>query len=525
MSFLQRLSEFLQSIFSPNSPEALQRQAIRKIENELRQLAPNLYKNGLIQVDFAETLRILYENTSMIGDLLSQTLCSTDIDCARRYEEQLLLTGFSQEARDILSGFAYENRKAGAMEADSVQRYFESEHRKLEKVIKELNSQEFIKIDMTLSRVRQLNDICRFSYMTALKVFDNTFSTKPGYIPEFQQLPPDLLENSLLDLYFVVAEMDVTNSVYNAVVALAKLLMGGSYTDDVANRLKNSFKKIQGIVKHVFTKEILMCLIRIAKKNCEMVPDRAVYKSDGRQKYADYLETRFRADESRLKGEIQDATISNEINQIFGSIPLEPVIGYSKELDNTLRQSTPCSFLWITPMSLLKNFLKHYFIEHVKPLLNDIVIEGFFSNQSYKSEFSSVVFSLNDAYDRIVAFEGKFKRGSAFDEANITSLIKDSHKDPSFESTLKDLIDIINKQAKEVIQTETTNVFLLYKKINDILVESKKPSSEIIQNLKVLMISSRNRDNSDFMESQYGQWKVFLEIMKNYVIIGTIEKK
>ena len=63
------------------------------------------------------------------------------------------------------------------------------------------------------------------------------------------------------------------------------------------------------------------------------------------------------------------------------------------------------------------------------------------------------------------------------------------------------------------------------KKIKDILVESKKPSSEIIQNLKVLMISSRNRDNSDFMESQYGQWKVFLEIMKNYVIIGTIEKK
>ena len=176
-------------------------------------------------------------------------------------------------------------------------------------------------------------------------------------------------------------------------------------------------------------------------------------------------------------------------------------------------------------MSLLKNFLKHYFIEHVKPLLNDIVIEGFFSNQSYKSEFSSVVFALNDAYERIVAFEGKFKRGSAFDEANITSLIKDSHKDPSFESTLKDLIDIINKQAKEVIQAETTNVFLLYKKINDILVESKKPSSEIIQNLKVLMISSRNRDNSDFMESQYGQWKVFLEIMKNYVIIGTIEKK
>ena len=86
-------------------------------------------------------------------------------------------------------------------------------------------------------------------------------------------------------------------------------------------------------------------------------------------------------------------------------------------------------------------------------------------------------------------------------------------------------IDRINRQAKELIQTETTNVFQLYKKINDILIESKKPSSEVITNLKVLMISSRNRENSDCMENQNGQWKVFLEVMKNYVIIGNIEKK
>lgn len=525
MTLLQKLTEFLQSLFSPNSPESVQRQAVRKVEAELKNMAPNLYKNGLVQPEFAETLRVLFENTTPIADILSQTLCSSDIDCARRFEEQLLITGFSPESREILDSLAYDKRKAGAMAADSITRYFESEHRKLEKVVRELNSTDFIKIDLTLEKVRQLNDICRYSYVTALKIFDSSFSTRPGYVPEFQELPPDLLESSLLDLYYVVAEMDITNSVYNAVLALAKLLHGSAVNDEYCAKLKENFKKIQGIVRHIFTKEVLMCLIRIAKKNCEIVPDRGMYKGNGRQKYADYLEDRFRVDESRLKNEIQDATISNEINQIFGSFPLDPVVGYSKELDNTLRQSTPCSFLWITPMQLLKNFIKHYFIDHVKPLLNNIVIEGFFNNQTYKSEFSSVVFALNDAAERIAAFEGKFKRGSEFDEANITSLIKDSHKDPSFESTLKDVIDRANKNAKDVIQTETTNVFQLYKKITDILVESKKPSSDVIQNLRVLMISSRNRDNSDLLESQFGQWKIFLEIMKNYVIIGNIEKK
>lgn len=525
MSFLQKISEFLQSLFSPNSPESIQRQAVRKVENDLRTLAPNLYRSGLIQPDFAETLRVLFENTGPILDILSQTFCSTDLECARRYEEQLLLTGFSEEARTTLEDFAYEKRKAGAMEAESITRYFEGEHRKLEKVIRELNSQEFIKIDFTLDKIKQLNDICRYSYMTALKIFDSGFNTKPDYVPDFQPLPPDLFESCLLDLYFVISGMDITNAVFNAVLALAKLSKGGSVSPEYSTRLKDNFKKIQSIVKHIFTKEVLICLVRIAKKNCEFVPDRAIYKSNARQKYADYLENRFRVDESRLKSEIQDATISNEINQIFGQVQLDQVVGYSKELDNQLRQSTSCSFLWITPMQLLKNFIKTYFTEHVKPLLNDIVIEGFFTNQTYKSEFSSAVFALNDAADRIEAFEGKFKRGNVFDEANITSLIRDSHKDSSFESTLKDMIDKVNKNAKEVIQAETTNVFQLYKKINDIIVESKKPSSDMIQNLKVLMISSRNRDNSDFMESQYGQWKVFLEIMKNYVIIGSIEKK
>ena len=525
MGFLQKLSEFFQSLFSPNSPEAIQRQAVRKIENDLKTIAPDLYKNGLIQPAFAETLRILFQNTEPVLDVLSQTLCSPDLECSRRFEEQLLLTGFSEEAKTTLEDFAYENRKAGAMQADSVTRYFETEHRKLEKVILELNSPEFIKIDATLDKIKQLNDICRFSYITALKVFDSDYKTKPDYTPDFQPLPPDLLENSLLDLYFVLADMDITNSVYNAVLALARLSHGGTMSASFAANLKDNFKKIQGIIKHVFTKEVLMDFIRLAKKNCEFVPDRSIYKGNARQKYADYLEKRFRVDESRLKSEIQDATISNEINQIFGQLQLDPVTGYSKELDNQLRQSTPCSFMWITPMQLLKNFLKHYFTEHIKPLLNDIVIEGFFVNQSYKSEFSSAVFALNDAAERINAFESKFKRGNPFDEANITSLIKDSHKDTSFESTLKDMIDKVNKTAKELIQNETTNVFQLYKKISEILVEAKKPNSDVIQNLKVLMISSRNRDNTDFMENQHGQWKVFLEIMKNYVIIGTIEKK
>ena len=77
MSFLQKLINLIQSLFQSSSPESQQRQVVKKIEAELRNIAPNLYKNGLIQVNFAETLRVLFDNTKVISDILADSFCST----------------------------------------------------------------------------------------------------------------------------------------------------------------------------------------------------------------------------------------------------------------------------------------------------------------------------------------------------------------------------------------------------------------------------------------------------------------
>ena len=65
----------------------------------------------------------------------------------------------------------------------------------------------------------------------------------------------------------------------------------------------------------------------------------------------------------------------------------------------------------------------------------------------------------------------------------------------------------------------------MYTEIGELLTDAKKPTSEIISNLKVLMMSSRNRDNTDMLEQQYPNWEIFFEIMKNYAIINIKEIK
>ena len=526
MAFVQSIIDFFQNLFMASSPDVKKRQSMRKIEAELKTMSPILYKNGLILGNFAEGMRVLYFATKNIGDLLSETVCSEEHNRSHYYEEQLLITGFDDEAQEILADMEYSRRKERAREAgQSVSRFFDSEHRQLEKVVKELNTPDFMKIEAVINKLKQLNDLCRFDYMTVLRLFDEDFTPMENYQPSFDGIPIEMLETTLRDFYYVAADFEVTTSLANAVKALLELYSGGNAGDNQKRSLVENLRKIQGVCKHVFTKEMLVRLIRLAKKDSEYKPEQASYRGNQRQAYADYLEERFRVDESRLKVEIQDETILNNVHELFGSRSLELIKGYNNELSNQLKQSTPCSFNYVMPVQVLKTFAMDYYEAHAKPLLNDIVVEGFFNNSAYKSEFSSEVFACNDALERINRFEQLFARNGTFDEMLISGLITDSHKNSSFITQLKDVIERANKAAKELLQVEANNFFQLSKKLADIVLESKKPSSDVITNLHVLMVSSRNREHAENVERQANNWKIFLEIMKNYVIIGNIEKK
>ena len=82
------------------------------------------------------------------------------------------------------------------------------------------------------------------------------------------------------------------------------------------------------------------------------------------------------------------------------------------------------------------------------------------------------------------------------------------------------MVDSINNDAHETLQLIVSNLVSLYRLLGELLQDAKKPSSELISNLKVLMMSSRNREYTNFLEANYGNWNIFFQIMKNYVIIN-----
>ena len=223
--------------------------------------------------------------------------------------------------------------------------------------------------------------------------------------------------------------------------------------------------------------------------------------------------------------EVQDEMVASEIQNLFGHRELEIITGYDSEQNDYFMENGTVAFSSITPMQILKTFLSAYLGPNIKSLLNDIVIEGFFYNPAFKTEFSSAVFAALEAHEKIQTFEQSFERNQPNDIAVIRSYVADSHADPDFLNKLTQTVAKINTDAKKIIQEEVGHLQALHRFLTDMIEDSKLINPVNITNIKVLLASSRNKDNATQLENQLGDWHQFFSIMKHYTIVGETEKQ
>lgn len=527
MGFIQDISDFLDSIFKRSSPEVQKKQQLKKLEAEIRTFSPVIFRNGNLQPNFAEAIYSLYQNTKNLNDLFSVTVSTVDIPRQHRFEAQLILTGYSPEFQNIIENLSFENRKEEIVsETTSQDRIYIRQRNQLERTLKELNSESFRRMDKDILILRQFVDFCKISFLPILQLFDYNFAPGlKGYTPNYTELPVEKAVNLLEDLYYQISGMKINTSLADEILAIAKLKKGGELSNSEAEGYLSNLKKINYVITRILTPPHLKALLRYTKQDMVYEPKTAVYTGSPRQEFANSFQSRFDADEQRIKSEIQDEQISSDVTALFNKIELENIKGYNQEENMLLQANTSLSLKWILPMRVVKTFLKIFISDNIKGLLNDIVIEGFFNSPTYKSDFSSVVYSIIGAASEIEDFESSFAEGQRNSIAVMRSYIKDSHKDKDFYRKLEKMVIVINNDAHKLLQSVTNTLHELYTSVGELLADSRKPSCEIVSNLKVLMMSSRNKDHTSLLEEQYPYWKIFFEIMKNYVIISKSEKK
>ena len=523
MGFIKTISDLFESIFKRSSPEVQKKQQMKKLEQEIREFQPSICRNGMLLPNFGEAIYALYKNTRPLDNLFSVTVSPNNIQRQHRFEAQLIVTGYSMQDQEALDALSFENRKADVLsESQNPDRIYIHQRKELERLIKTLNTDGFKKMDADLLSLRQLVEFCRYNYTPFLQAFDSNFIPADlSYKPSYKEISVSTAQNLLEDLFYQASGLSITTSTADAVIALAQLRKGMDISDEEKAGYLGNLKKINYIITKLLSPDKLKSLIRLCRQDLSYEPGVAKYTGSPRQDFANMLQGRFDSDEQRIKTEIQDETITEEVSELFPDTQLEDVGCYNPVYNTLLQDEVSMSFKWILPMRILKTFLKFYLPEGARALLNDIVIEGFFNNPAYKSSFSSIVFAAINAEKDIQEFEASFGADKKHSIAVLESYIKDSKKDKDFFKRLEKMVQSVNDDAHKVLQEQCTNLSALSRQLGELLADAKKPSSEIISNLKVLMMSSRNRDNTNFLEANYEKWNIFFEIMKNYVIINT----
>ena len=527
MGFLRALKELFESIFMSSSPEVKKRTEMRKIEAELKLLPSQILKNGLLQPNFAEIFRVLYENAKPIDDILKKTINSEDIPHNGRFEAELLITGFDEASQERFDSLEYENRKKTIMESDTpMNKLIDSQKRTMDGLLKQLTAPGFMKIDDTICALKQLADICGFNYINIIRLFDKDFdglaSTALGIV---SPVAPEMVAPLLQDLYYLTGNFKITIAEEQALFALKQLLTGHPLSASEKESISGNLKKINSVFTKYLTSDVLKNLIFLGKKDTSISFQFASYRSNSLKSFIDFMQKRFASDSERIKGEVKDYTVSFEIKELFGNQQLEELKVYNADTNEFLRSETPYSFIWITPLQVIKTFMSVFMTANVRTVLNNIVIEGFFNNSSYKADFSSTIYAVNEIDNVLAEFEKTFERGGQNDEAELRGLVRDSRTDSDFLKKVGTMVDNINNQAHKVIQDISKTLYQLYIEIGELIVDSKKSKSDMVSNIKVLLTSARNHDGAGMMEQQYDNWKLFLKVMKNYAIIGEIDKE
>ncbi len=509
-----------------SSPEVKKRIEMRRIEGELKILPSQILKNGMLQPNFAEIIRVLYENAKPIDDILSSTINTGDIQRNGRFEYELIITGFDVAAQEKFEELEYENRKKKIMDSDTpMNKLIDSQKRTLDNLLRQLNSPAFAKIDSTISALKQLADVCHFNYINLIHLFDREFdglaSTSLGLVSASSPAPVAAI---LQDLFYLIGSFKLDVAEVRAVCALKQLLVGHSLSEAEKESISGNLKKINSVFTKYLTPEVMKNIISLGKNDTNITFQFATYRSNSLKNFIEFMHKKFASDTERIKGEVKDYTVSFEIHELFGEAKLQELKVYNAETNEFLRVNTPYSFVWITPLQVIKTFMSVFITANVKSVLNNIVIEGFFNNQNYKADFSSTIYAVNEIESMIEEFEATFDRGGNNDEAELRGLVRDSRADADFLKKVGAMVDNINNQAHKLIQETTRVLYQLYLQIGELILDSKKSKSDMVSNIKVLLTSARNHDGAGMIEQQQENWKLFLKIMKNYAIIGEIEK-
>ena len=530
-TLITSVKDFFEGLFFSSSPEYQKKRQLKNYAAELKKQNPPLYHTGKILLPaFGSLLYQLYHFLQPIKAILDKTVNSPDIRAAEKYQDIFFEAILSEEQIKQRRSFTFQARN---LLLSKCKNYQETEHKQQEQIhdfknfMRIFNTPAFKTREQELIKLFFLSDLCDFDYASFLSRFNNNLQLAagtPASIPQdnFEEVYAVDVTKNLLDLQFIVRHVTITQTTINNVIFLAQSL--GNFTDEAGVKLEKTLRTVENILANQLKRTTIPIMLKLIKEDPNFEEKITVSESKPLQEYVDRTSENFQADSKRLLKITKETNITGLIEKCFGNVQLKPLDGYNDAVNDAIQNLSTISFDWVKPMQLLKAFTEMYFETHYKTFLKSLLIEGFFANKQVEGQYAAIYRSCEMMLGKIKGFEQLFKPKGQCNLVEIQGYIAEIEKGKDMKKQLQKIVEIANMQAKAVVQTGSKAYADLYAFTEHLLEDIKAPTPELITNIKALAVSSKNKESFARLEQDRHIFAMFLEIMKNYAVFGSIEK-
>lgn len=525
-SFFAALQDILDSIFFSSSPEYKKKKELREIAAEIKKISPPIYRtNKTLLPPFATAVYQLYYFLQPVKHILTSTVSSLDINTSAKYQSLFFESFLSADQKKQLHTFTIDERSKAF---ESYRKYEESEKKIQEQTqhfksyIKLFKSNEFQEQEHILIGLFFLADLCNFDYAALLSHFnsaihlENTTAVvaEETLVEEFQEAPAQEVLQNLLDLQFIIQNIDLNDDVVKAVLFLAA--SSQDYAEGYAEKIEKTLHSAVNILSTILPTKNLASILKLIHDD-PAFEDKTPFKEEHPlEEYMTRIQENFDADSKKLLKIQKEAAITDLVTKCFTAEQLKEVEGYNETINASIQLYSTSYFDWVKPVQLLKSFTEIYFETGFKPFLKSLLVEGLFVNKQFESQYAAVYRACEPIQGKIEQFEQLFKANNPCSTDTITEYLTEIEQGRDFKKPLRTLINTANVHAQTLVQTASATYLSLYDIIGTILEDVQAARPQFVTNIKILSKEMQNQASFSYIETNYNLFRNFLSIMKNY---------
>ncbi|HCM26593.1 MAG: hypothetical protein A2Z99_15205 [Treponema sp. GWB1_62_6] len=524
MGVLESVGDLLSLLFSKDPAGAHSRKESRAIRTYLKSFKPPLCSSSGDELlpGFANAVLELAIDLRPAREVISRTVAASDVRIARRYRDMLVERRLDADARGLLGNWSFETLKARASAVADPETELARAEAEMRPIDLSLEGSNAADIDAELARFERLVDICRYDFGRLLMYFDHAADPdSPSWKPKFVSADATQIAGELVDLYSVVADFNVDAAALSDVVTLAEVLGGA---EENARAATKGATRANRILASTLSAPTLTALIRVARKENSYRPPAPVPATSAVSSYRERLKARRKEDRERVSRELRERSMASDIEALFGRPPdggLLAVQGFDDELNRRLQAGVSRSFGWILPLRILKTFEKRWLVPALVEAARRVAVEGFFESAAFRSRLTDAVGKLEKTGARIAAFEeaaGGQSRTSAY---ALRKALDESAAGKDSRDVSVRIASALDDRAKEIVDQDARSLRDLAEAIFDIIGDFKKPTPEIVTNIRTLA-ASKDKALMPTLVNGYNAIARFLKLMKAFMIVTPI---